>query len=63
MKTDVNGCSTCNNGTESFEMFRNRRKRRLIQYDYRHHNGELFSCVGPTIEDCREKKDKWLKAN
>ena len=39
-----------------------RRKRTLVQYDYRHTDGELFSCVKPTLEECRATRDKWLTA-
>lgn len=31
-----------------------------VQYDYRHTNGELFSCVKPTLIDCRQAKDNWI---
>ena len=34
---------------------------KLFQYDYRHTDGTLFSCVAPTLEDCRAKRDEWLK--
>jgi len=30
------------------------------QYDYRHTDGRLFSCVAPTLEKARAKRDKWL---
>jgi len=30
------------------------------QYDYRHTDGRLFSCVAPTVEKARAKRDKWL---
>ena len=50
-----NGVSTCRAaGTEQFEKFQTgfgRRKRTLVQYDYRASDGELFSCVAPTLED------------
>ena len=32
------------------------------QYDYRHTDGELFSCVKPTLDECRAARDKWLTA-
>ena len=45
----INGVSTCTEaGTEKYEKFQTgigRRKRTLVQYDYRHTDGELFSCV------------------
>jgi hypothetical protein len=36
-------------------------KKNLVSYDYRHTDGELFSCVKPTLEQCRANRDKWLK--
>ena len=61
-----NGVSTCRTaGTEQFEKFQTgfgRRKRTLVQYDYRASDGELFSCVAPTLEECRRKCNGWLSA-
>ena len=60
----INGVSTCTEaGTEKYEKFQTgigRRKRTLVQYDYRHTDGELFSCVKPTLNECRAARDKWL---
>ena len=60
----INGVSTCTEaGTEKYERFQSgigRRKRTLVQYDYRHTDGELFSTVAPTLEQCREKRNLWL---
>lgn len=63
MKTDVNGCSTCPNGTEQYETFRGTRGRQLYQYDFRYEDGELFSCVKPSLEECRAARDRhsWIK--
>ena len=57
-----NGCSVCAAGTEKYTTFRpaHRPKSRFYQYDYRHTDGELFSTVAPTLEQCRRKRDKWL---
>lgn len=50
------------NGQEQHEYFRDRiAKKCHCQYDYRHTNGELFSCVKPTLEACRQAKEKWIK--
>ena len=52
-------------GTEKYEKFQmgiGRRRRTLVQYDYRHTDGELFSCVKPTLDECRTARDKWLTA-
>ena len=63
-KMTVNGVSVCPTGEERHEYFTltlsPRRKKRLCQYDYRHTDGELFSCVAPTLEECRAKRDTWL---
>ena len=76
----INGVSTCAEaGTEKYERFQSgigRRRRTLVQYDYRHPiDRELFSCVKPTLDECRahetvldlvcrllleKKKKKWL---
>lgn len=59
-----NGVSTCQTaGTEKYESFQSgygRKRRTLVQYDYRHTDGELFSCVKQTLEECRTARDKWL---
>lgn len=48
-------------GQEQYEKFRSRVTRKeAIQYDYRHTDGELFSCVRPTLEACRQARDAWL---
>ena len=62
-KMTTNGVSTTTTpGTEQYEVFyigtRPRHKR--YQYDYRHTDGELFSCVAPTLTECRRKRDEWL---
>jgi hypothetical protein len=62
MKTDVNGCSTVRPGQEQFENFYSHVfKARRIQYDYRTPDGKLFSCIGKTLDECRAKRNAWLK--
>lgn len=65
-KMTINRVSTCQSaGTENYENFQTgigRRKRTLVQYDYRHTDGELFSCVKHTLDECRAARDKWLTA-
>jgi len=39
-----------------------RKTKNLVQYDYRHTDGTLFSCVKPTLEQCRKARDWWLEA-
>ena len=60
----INGVSTCQTaGTENYESFQSgygRRRRTLVQYDYRHTDGELFSCMKPTLAECRTARNKWL---
>ena len=47
---------------EQHEMYRDRiTKKTLVQYDYRDSEGKLFSTVKPTLEKCREARDKWLE--
>ena len=63
MKTDINGCSTCPVGRENYEFYTRkigRKATRLVQYDYRHTDGELFSCVAKSLDEARERRDAWL---
>lgn len=60
----VNGVSTTQKGQEQYEAFTEstRPKRKAVQYDYRSaETGELFTIVQPTLEQCRAKRDEWLK--
>ncbi|WP_279134842.1 DUF3873 family protein [Parabacteroides johnsonii] len=60
---DNRGCSVCAAGKENYTTFSTRLGRKLVkrvQYDYRTPEGELFSYVGKTLEDCRQKRDEWL---
>ncbi len=34
-------------------------KKRLIQYDYRHTNGDLFSCIAEDSQDAYDKRAAW----
>jgi hypothetical protein len=65
MKSDINGCSTCEAGQEQYEeFFSTTINRNMVQYDYRTEDGEnLFSCVRMTLEMCRKAKTEWLKKN
>lgn len=60
MAMTVNGCCTTAPGKEQYEAFTMNRKR-YVQYDYRTPAGKLFSCVRPTLEQCRADRDKWLR--
>ena len=57
---DKNGCSICKNGEERYESF-TMMHRKMCQYDYRTEEGELFSCVKPTLEQCRIARDACCK--
>ena len=64
MKSDINGCSTCPIGQEQYEEYTQKLGQKvynLVQYDYRHTDGELFSTVAPSLEEARKRKDNWLK--
>lgn len=55
--------STCNNGQEKYEKFTRklgRQVKRLVQYEFRDDQGELFACVKPTLEACRAARDAWI---
>lgn len=61
----VNGVSTCQTaGTEKYETFRfsHRPRKTYVQYDYRDADNTLFSIIRPTLEECRDKRDEWLRA-
>ena len=47
-------------GCEQHEAYTGPNNKRYVQYDYRHVDGELFSCVKPTLEECQAARDKWL---
>ena len=51
-------------GEEKFVKYRSGafKGRTFYQYDYRHTDGELFSCVKPTLDECRRLRDEWIKA-
>lgn len=58
-----NGCSVCEQGKENYTTFRpaHRPKQIFYQYDYKHTDGELYSTVAPTLEECRTRRDEWLR--
>ena len=50
---------------EQYERYTHRSGRKvykLVQYDYRHTDGELFSTVAPTLEEARRRRDEWLES-
>lgn len=51
------------NGQEQFEKYQSTVvNRQMVQYDYRHTDGELFSCVAHTLLQARRKRDRWLES-
>ena len=63
-KMTVNGVSTTQKGQEQYETFviSTRPKRKAVLYDYRSaETGELFTIVRPILEQCRAKRDEWLR--
>jgi len=57
-----NGMSTTSGlGQEKYEYFQHTATLGMLcQYDYRHTDGSLFSCVKRELEDCRTARDAWL---
>jgi hypothetical protein len=56
-------CSVCRAGQENYTIFRPAHCSGEVfyQYDYRHRDNDLFSCVAKTLDECRERRDKWLQ--
>ena len=53
--------TTIEKGQEQYETFRSHlNKKPYVMYDYRDHDGQLFSCVRPTLDKCRTERDFWL---
>ena len=55
--------SICMSGEEWYEEFRWARDgKKAVQYDYRtpEPDSELFTCIKPTLEACRQARDEWL---
>jgi hypothetical protein len=59
-----NGCSVCEKGHEKYVkcVLGAFLGKIYYQYDYRHKDGELFSTLQETLEQCRAKRDKWVQA-
>ncbi len=56
----VNGVSTTKGlGSEQYEEFEYRHTK-MIQYDYRHTDGTLFSGIHNTLKGARKARDLWL---
>ena len=69
MKSDINGCSVCDKGQESYEYYTSSLIKKdgshikLLQYDYRTIDGKLFSCIAKSLTKARLLKNKWLSKN
>jgi hypothetical protein len=59
----INGISVFRKGEENYSRFCAGAFRGTIyyQYDYRHLNGDLFTTTSQTLDECREKRDKWVQ--
>lgn len=59
---DKNGCTLCiEPGCERYQFFRFRTDhRKRVQYDYRHTDGCLFSCIAPDLQTARTRRDEWI---
>ena len=59
-----NGISVCPNGEEMYAIFTTKSSRlknaKQYQYDYRYTDGELFSTIASTLQECRTQKNNWL---
>lgn len=61
---NVNGCSVCQPGKENYTTYTTKVRGKQVehvQYDYCTEAGELFSCIGSSLDSCRAKRDLWLK--
>ncbi|MDR2145331.1 MAG: DUF3873 domain-containing protein [Tannerella sp.] len=61
--TGQNGSSVYGKKTEQYTVIRFKRHRDSIQYQYtyRHRDGVQYSTIAPTLEECRAKRDKWIR--
>jgi hypothetical protein len=49
-------------GQECFESFLSTiSKKEMVDYDYRDLDGELFSCIKPTLSECRAARNVWIE--
>jgi hypothetical protein len=59
-----NGISTTTEpGSENYEHYTNYKGQSLFQYDYRHTDGELFSCIKGTLKSCKDARGIWIWTN
>jgi len=49
------------NGEEQYEVyFSHALNGNRVQYDYRHFDGDLFSTIGKSVDECRKEKERWV---
>lgn len=49
-------------GEEQHEAYQpGRAGRPMTHYDYRHTDGQLFTCITPDLESARARRDAWLE--
>lgn len=60
---DTGGCSVCEKGQENYTTFVAGafRGTEYYQFDYRTPEGELFSTIAKSLEECRKQRDEWLQ--
>ena len=62
MKLDKKKNNVCQKDREMYKKIYNSTiKKYIYQYTYKTQEGMLFSCVGLTLEDCRERKSSWIE--
>ena len=62
-KMTKHGVSTTVSGEQYEKFYSSHRGKRVvcIMYDWRDSDtNELFSCVAPTLKECRQKRDGWF---
>jgi len=63
LKAAIGISTTLSPGQEQHKRFTHKKgamTRFYYQYDYRHTDGELFSCVKLTLPECRAARNDWL---
>ena len=52
---------TCEKGQEQYEEYYSEMAHKyLIQYDYRTSEGKLFSTIAHSLQEARDRRNKWL---
>ncbi|OAV63871.1 hypothetical protein Barb6XT_03016 [Bacteroidales bacterium Barb6XT] len=56
------GCSVCEKDKKNYTQFCAGAFKGTVycQYDYRHTDGELFSTLAQSLEECRKRREEWL---